>query len=357
MGNNLSITANTGGIPFDFDCGQGNVITRVDVNSSDHINSIQFTCADGKKSGRYGGDGGTPSSYENADGLTGIGGTISNYVKSLQFGSNGFPVETLGTPNGNLVPYHTCMDAIDTKFHRVAGNSGEYLNSLQFWCGQYTQKQAIQAANIAAANAEAAANVAKAAADAAAATAKAEIDAAIKAAVSAAMAEAARVAAAAKAESDANEAARVEAVRAEAVAKIAAEEAAAANVAAEKAKALSAASSESSKTAIAAASSAAESATTASMAPNAALAAVAAQAAEQSAANASSAAASSVNPAIIVSPNGEITSVNASGGTLTGTHLAGSNYWILIMLFVIIVAVIIAAKGKFFSANIVGTPI
>jgi pyruvate/2-oxoglutarate dehydrogenase complex dihydrolipoamide acyltransferase (E2) component len=165
------------GTQFNHSCPPGHVIQRVDVRSGSVLDALKVQCTDGSSSPWYGGSGGAEGSYENTSGITGYGGRGAAFVDQLRVRS-GYDHpgtwNTYGGTGGNEVSNFTCQQG--EALQRVEGNYGQYVNRLQFWCGQFTQKQAIEAARAAAKAAE---DAAKAAAEAAA---KAAAEAAAKAA-------------------------------------------------------------------------------------------------------------------------------------------------------------------------------
>lgn len=288
-------------------------------------------------------------------------------INQLRLLSAGSPAVFGAGDTGNVFNDVKCPPG--EALNRVEGNSSTVVNRLQFWCGPYSQRQAVEAARAAAAVAAKAAAVAAAAAAAAASKAAADKAAADKAAADAAAAKAAAVAAAADKAAADKAAADAAAKAAAATAATKATADAAAAKAASDAAAKSATSASASTTAAAATTAAANTtatanqsatnatvsataantaavastaaataATNAANAPDAATAGVAARAAEQSAANATSAAAEATKPAITTA--GVVT---AAGGDIKTTPVPAADnttmMWVVLFLFLVVVGV------------------
>jgi flagellar biosynthesis GTPase FlhF len=360
---NLPIGAG-GGTGAEITCPPGHVFTQFDVRSGQFVDAISATCSDGTTT--TGWKGNTTSTggvkrLSSTDGITGYGGRGTAWVDRIDF-KVGDTWSQFGGNGGQEVGRTICepQQALNKMKYQT---DGKYVTQLQFWCGPFTQKEAIARAREAAATAALAAKIAAdAAAKAAEDARKASADAAAKVAEeerTRAAAEAARVAAerAAADAKAANE--RAAAERAVADAKAAAERATAERAAAEKASAdasaLASASAKSSESATASSNEASKQASAAASAPTAGSAGVAARAAEQSAQNATSAAAEATRP--VVTDTKKPTAVVALGGKVDEVPVtpaqsaSGDSYtWLIVLFFLIIiiaVGVYVAFSGKY----------
>jgi hypothetical protein len=324
-------------------CASGHVIDRIEVRSGDYVNAVRARCTDGSQTPWVGGAAGNVTSVENPYGITGYGGRGGQWVDQLKFqtGAGGAWTHDGGN-GGNAVDDYTCKSGDALNQIHVRSN-GQFVDQIQFWCGPFTQMQAVMAAKHAQALAAQAAQAAqeaavRAAAEAAAKAAaeKVAADMAAKAAADAIAAKAAADAAAAAQKAAAEKAA------ADAAAKAAADKIAAdmASKAAAEAQLAATAASKSSIAADAASAQAAVQANAAIASPDAATAGVAARAAQQSAQNAVSAAAEATKP-VVDTKSGA--SFGAKGGEVKvdGTGV-GSSYMIWVFLFIMLVCIIAA---------------
>lgn len=330
-----------GGAPLtQHNCATGHVIDRIEVRSGDFVNAVRARCTDGSQSAWVGGASGNVTSVENPYGITGYGGRGGAWVDQLklQTGAGGSWTRDGGN-GGNAVDDYTCKSGEALNQMHVRSN-GQFVDQIQFWCGPFTQRDAVMAAKHAQALAAQAAQAAqeaavRAAAEAAAKAAaeKVAADMAAKAAADAAAAKAAADAAAAAQKAAAEKAA------ADAAAKAAADKIAAdlASKAAAEAQLAATAASKSSIAADAASAQAAVQANAAIASPDAATAGVAARAAQQSAQNAVSAAAEATKP-IVDTKSGA--SYSAKGGEVKVDE--GSSYMIWVILFIMLVCIIAA---------------
>jgi hypothetical protein len=365
MGQAGSAIGNPAGDKFTYSCLPGHIIKDISYSGGNNIiRSAQITCTDGSKSSVFGKVDLSNQLITSPDGFTGFGGTGVQSVDKLRLNQNGAWMELGNKSLQNNRPDFTCPAG--EALNKIGGSSDKQmgLSSLQFWCGPFTQKEAIAAAQKAAQSAILAASAAKTAADVAARAAADKAAEAVMARITAEKLAAEKAAADAAAKLVAEKAAvtnttaarsAVEKAAADA-AKLAAEKTAAdkaataAAAAASLAQTTAAASSTSASTADTAAKTAIEQAAIAASSPNAATAGVAARAAEQSAATATSAAAESTKPAIItpVGTNAPI-AIGAAGGAIAGTDTTSGNtiMILLVLAFVVIMAVVIymAVRG------------
>lgn len=355
MGNEIGGMGSIG-TPFNYSCTNGHVITRVDTRSDQTLDAIKIKCSDGSESPWYGSTINAEGSIENDGGITGYDGWGDYQVNQLRLydGATWKPFGTL--TSGNRSAGRTCGPG--EALNRVEGRSDYSVRKLEFWCGAFTQQQALKAARDAAAAAETAAKLAAAAAADAARVAaeKAAAEEQARVAAEKAAAEKAAAEAAAKATADAIARAAAEKVAFDAAVKAAAEKLAAEIAAKEAAEAAAKATASrvSAESAANDATTASQHANTAATASDATAAGVAARAAEQSAANAESAAASAVNPIItagggtVIARDGSIgVSQNSGNVTTANTDNADSNqYFYILLLLIIVIAIAVMLKSS-----------
>lgn len=387
MGQAGSAVEPQGGVPYGtpvgtHQCPPGHVYTQIEAKSGQHMDGIQGTCSDGSKSPWFGGQGGyNHTSVGDERGWSAYGGGGSGFLSSI----------SIFDQTGNQILLDESNHGYATKIGEC--NAGEVLNkmevahdptglrSIAFWCGPYTQRDAVKRAWLAAAAATEAARIAAEAAkraeaeriireaeekrqkEAAEAAAREAEERARQQEIEEARAEAARIAAEAELEDArrlvleeearlAESRAETERLAAEKAALLATETAAsaqAASAATVDASMAETAAASASEEAAEAASQAADNAQAAEDAPNAELAGVAAQAAEQAATKSASAATAAANPVNAIQ-DGVQKTYTARDGQIIETS-DGYPQWMIVMFLIFIVIIALTMGYMLFGGT------